>query len=421
MDPMEMETNFPVGVFIVIGAIIYISWTLANTFKEMMQVNPNMAGDGLVGIENVPNGTSDLDTSAESTYEANPPMASAEEQEEEQEQQGEEEEQEQQGEEEEEQEEEEQEDAIMCDDCDAPNGCLCEPTASPLRIVANEISDEDEDEEDEDANPLAARFTQILCDIDTFQTRIDDFEHRVETTKNLCSVLGETTIQMNDTTMKTLTERISNLQSNLQKEFKMMVDTQEKLAESVHEAKLSIGSLTESTLDTVNSIKKTMDDFKLTLADYVTQRSLLELKTQMDEMLKRTSVQKTVYQAWNGTATWTDFNEGSLNIQMVRKKFTTVEQNDEWLLPENKTIAAYNRDQLLGLSEENWVSTDNTVFTKRYYKDDWDASVEVAITVTLSKKIMVPPGGKPEVTVSHILRKLAEKEQIQWEHLLVNV
>jgi hypothetical protein len=179
--------------------------------------------------------------------------------------------------------------------------------------------------------------------------------------------------------------------------------------------------MTYATLDSVNFMKKMMtDEFRTSLTDYATLRSITDLKVQMEDLAKRMAVQKTVYQAWNGSAKWTDFNEGGLNIQMVRKKFATVEQNEEWLLPENKSIAAYNRDQLLGLNEDNWTTADSTVFTKRYYKDDWDASVEVAITVTLSKKILVPPGGKPEVTISHILRKLSEKEQIQWEHLLVN-
>ena len=190
--------------------------------------------------------------------------------------------------------------------------------------------------------------------------------------------------------------------------------------------------MTYATLDSMNFMKKMMlDEFRMNLADYVPLRDLVTLKaqipdfvtlkTQLDEMSRRSQVQKTVYQAWNGSADWNDFNEGKLNIQMIRKKFMTAEQNEEWLLPENKKIAAYNRDQLLGLDDLSWETKDNSVFVKRYYKDDWDASIEVAITVTLSKKILVPPGGKPEVTMSHILRKLSETEKIQWEHLLVNV
>jgi hypothetical protein len=169
-------------------------------------------------------------------------------------------------------------------------------------------------------------------------------------------------------------------------------------------------------------MKKMMtDEFRTSLAEYVPLRDLTTLKVQLDEIARRGTVQKTIYQAWNGSAQWSDFNEGKLNIQMIRKKFMTAEQNEEWLLPENKKIAAYNRDQLLGLNEDTWTTTDNTVFVKRYYKDDWDSSIEVAITVTLSKKILVPPGGKPETIISHILKKLYEKDQITWEHLLVNV
>ena len=407
-----MEMNVPVAFVIVIGSIGLLSWTLAKRFEDLFRVNPSMAGDGLVGVEQAV--TSEMDTSTEETEEtpARPtrtaPMPPAD---------------------------AEAEEDICDGDCE---GCECsleQPLIAPPpplnRIVANEM----EEDKDEEANPLAEKFAQILGDIDSFHTRIEEVEHATETTKNLCTALSESAIHMNDATVNTLTERISGLQSSLQKEFKIMADTQEKLSESVHESKLSIGmllakpaGLTDSalmnyaTLDSVNFMKKMMaDEFRMSLADYATLRSLTELKTQMDDLIKRVTVQKTVYQAWNGSATWTDFNEGSLNIQMIRKKFTTTEQNEEWLLPENKSIAAYNRDQLLGLNEDNWTTTDNAVFTKRYYKDDWDASVEVAITVTLSKKILVPPGGKPEVTISHILRKLSEKEQIQWEHLLVNV
>lgn len=421
MEPAEMEMNVPVAFAVVIGAIGFISMYLAHKFEDLFRVNPSMAGDGLAGIEQIPDGTSEMDISTESASGASAadetpvrptrpaPMPPAE--------------------------EEEEEDicASICEDCD----CKVDPMLPPpplSRIVANEVLDDEVENSDEEANPLAEKFTQILSDIDSFQARLDDFDHKVETTKNLCTVLGESAIKMNDATVNTLTERISGLQNSLQKEFKLMADTQDKLSESVHESKVSIGMLlakpqplTESslmnyaTLESVNFMKKMMtDEFKMSLTDYATLRSVLELKTQMDDLLKRNTIQKTVYQAWNGSAKWTDFNEGSLNIQMIRKKFTTAEQNEEWLLPENKTIAAYNRDQLLGLNEDNWTTADNTIFTKRYYKDDWDASVEVAITVTLSKKILVPPGGKPEVTISHILRKLSEKEQIQWEHLLVN-
>jgi len=395
MEPMvmatEMELNAPVALTIVIGMIGFLSWMLAKNFDDMFHSNRFMTGDGLVGVEQV----SELDTSAE---------------------------------------EEEQKDDGCDGDC---NLCECtEPGLPPPPVAELVLSDEvlDDSEIEVDVDPTFVRFTQITTDIDSLHENLENLGHKIETTHNLMNQMSESMIGMNDSTHQTLSNKISTLQSSFTKEFSRMTDTQERLSESVHESKLSIGMLlakpqpltesalmTYATLDSVNFMKKMMtDEFRTSLTDYATLRSITDLKIQMEDLAKRMAVQKTVYQAWNGSAKWTDFNEGGLNIQMVRKKFATVEQNEEWLLPENKSIAAYNRDQLLGLNEDNWTTADSTVFTKRYYKDDWDASVEVAITVTLSKKILVPPGGKPEVTISHILRKLSEKEQIQWEHLLVN-
>jgi hypothetical protein len=278
---------------------------------------------------------------------------------------------------------------------------------------------------------------QIRTDVDSLHERFEEVGHNMEVTHNLVTQISESVTSINDNTVATLSQKITTLQASLAKEFKVLTDTQSSLSDSLMESKLTIGSLlarptpdyvthatlsTYATLDSINFMKKMMtDEFRTSLAEYVPLRDLTTLKVQLDEIARRGTVQKTIYQAWNGSAEWSDFNEGKLNIQMIRKKFMTIEQNEEWLLPENKKIAAYNRDQLLGLDDQTWETKDNQVFVKRYYKDDWDASVEVAITVTLSKKIMVPPGGKSEVTMSHILRKLSESEKIQWEHLLVNV
>ena len=278
---------------------------------------------------------------------------------------------------------------------------------------------------------------QIRTDVDSLHERVEEVGHNIEVTHNLVTQISESVTSINDNTVNTLSQKITTLQTSLAKEFKVLTDNQSSLSESLMESKLTIGSLlarptadyvthatlsTYATLDSINFMKKMMtDEFRTSLAEYVPLRDLTTLKVQLDEIARRGTVQKTIYQAWNGSAEWSDFNEGKLNIQMIRKKFMTAEQNEEWLLPENKKIAAYNRDQLLGLDDQTWETKDNQVFVKRYYKDDWDASVEVAITVTLSKKIMVPPGGKSEVTMSHILRKLSESEKIQWEHLLVNV
>jgi hypothetical protein len=290
---------------------------------------------------------------------------------------------------------------------------------------------------DTDEAPAKDPLKQIRTDVDSLHERVEEVGHNVEVTHNLVTQISESVTSINDNTVATLSQKITTLQASLAKEFKVLTDNQSSLSESLMESKLTIGSLlarppadyvthatlsTYATLDSINFMKKMMtDEFRTSLAEYVPLRDLTTLKIQLDEIARRGTVQKTIYQAWNGSAEWSDFNEGKLNIQMIRKKFMTTEQNEEWLLPENKKIAAYNRDQLLGLDDQTWETKDNQVFVKRYYKDDWDASVEVAITVTLSKKIMVPPGGKSEVTMSHILRKLSESEKIQWEHLLVNV
>ena len=285
--------------------------------------------------------------------------------------------------------------------------------------------------------PAQDPLKQIRTDVDSLHEHVDELGHNIEVTHNLVTQISDSVTSMNDNTVNTLSQKITTLQTSLAKEFKVLTDNQSALSESLMESKLTIGSIlarptpdyvthatlsTYATLDSINFMKKMMtDEFRTSLAEYVPLRDLTTLKVQLDEIARRGTVQKTIYQAWNGSAEWSDFNEGKLNIQMIRKKFMTAEQNEEWLLPENKKIAAYNRDQLLGLDDQTWETKDNQVFVKRYYKDDWDASVEVAITVTLSKKIMVPPGGKSEVTMSHILRKLSESEKIQWEHLLVNV
>jgi hypothetical protein len=255
---------------------------------------------------------------------------------------------------------------------------------------------------------------QVQTDIDTFHARIEEIDNKLEVTRSLVTELCKTVIDTNDSTKNYFNKTYDALET--------------KVAASLSRIEASTsGSLStfRNSLDnyakSLQAVTDVLSSVQISLGEFVSSRDFNNLKAQMEELLKRSTVRKSVYQAWNGSSKWTDFNEGELNIQMIRKKFMTNEQNEEWLLPENKKIAAYNRDQLLGLNEDTWTTTDNTVFVKRYYKDDWDSSIEVAITVTLSKKILVPPGGKPETIISHILKKLYEKDQITWEHLLVNV
>jgi hypothetical protein len=416
MEPAVIEMNVPVGLAVVIGMIGFLSWALVKNFEKNLRVT--------YFVEPAVEETNEMDTSTDSADAplADAPLADTNECE------------------------------GDCSNCECtlapspvnntgPSGTLCSNRAStpPLRGVGEvlDVDMEIESEGEVAADPL----TQVHTDIDACHEQIEEINHKVETTHHLVTQMGESVIHMNDTTVTTLNDRISTLQTSFSKEFKALVDAQSALSDSLAESKIAIGGLlarpalpvgTEyltanslmnyATLDSVNFMKKMMqDEFRMSLAEFATLRGLGEVKSQIDDLLKRSTLQKNVYQAWNGVAKWTDFNEGELNIQMIRKKFMTTEQNEDWLQPENKKIASYNRDQLLGLGEDTWTSSDNTVFVKRYYKDDWDASVEVAITVTLSKKIMVPPGGKPEVTISHILRKLSEQEKITWEHLLVNV
>ena len=255
---------------------------------------------------------------------------------------------------------------------------------------------------------------QVQTDIDTFHVRIEEIDNKLEVTRSLVTELCKTVIDTNDSTKNYFNKTYDALET--------------KVAASLSRIEASTsGSLStfRNSLDnyakSLQAVTDVLSSVQISLGEFVSSRDFNNLKAQMEELLKRSTIRKSVYQAWNGSSKWTDFNEGELNIQMIRKKFMTNEQNEEWLLPENKKIAAYNRDQLLGLNEDTWTTTDNTVFVKRYYKDDWDSSIEVAITVTLSKKILVPPGGKPETIISHILKKLYEKDQITWEHLLVNV
>ena len=414
---MEMNLNVSMAVACVIGMIGFISWGIVKNFEEHLLVNSG--GHTKEEIDNT------------EEQEEEQVEEQVEEQEEEVEEQ--EEEVEEQKEQVEEQVEEQEEQVVEED--------------QTIEDFHNEINAWRQMPEipdgwnvpaiDTEETPAKDSLKQIRTDIDSLHEHVDELGHNVEVTHNLVTQISDSVTSMNDNTVNTLSQKITTLQASFTKEFKVLTDTQSALSESLLESKLTIGSLlakptqdhvthatlsTYATLDSINFMKKMMtDEFRTSLAEYVPLRDLTTLKVQLDEMARRGTVQKTIYQAWNGSAEWSDFNEGKLNIQMIRKKFMTVEQNEEWLLPENKKIAAYNRDQLLGLDDQTWETKDNQVFVKRYYKDDWDASVEVAITVTLSKKIMVPPGGKPELTMSHILRKLSESEKIQWEHLLVNV
>ena len=372
-----MEMNVPVAIAMIIGMIGWFSWTVSKNFENYLRVNPTMAGDGLVGVED---SSAELETAEEEEEEVVADEVVA--------------------------------DEVVLEDAVAEEAEV-EDAGAVGEVVAEDMSHVDVLDVEIDTNDeaQAKAQAQVQTDIDA---RIEEIDSKLEVTRNLVTELCATMIDTNNSTKDHFNKTYDALET--------------KVAASLSRIEASTsGSLStfRNSLDnyakSLQVVTDVLSSVQNSLADFVSTRDFNNLKTQMEELLKRSTVRKSVYQAWNGSSKWTDFNEGELNIQMIRKKFMTNEQNEEWLLPENKKIAAYNRDQLLGLNEDTWTTTDNTVFVKRYYKDDWDSSIEVAITVTLSKKILVPPGGKPETIISHILKKLYEKDQITWEHLLVNV
>jgi len=369
MEPAIIEMNVPVAIAIVIGMIGLFSWQVSKHFENYLRVNPTMAGDGLVGVE---------DSSAEVEETAD---------------------------EEEEEEEAGQENAVVED--------AVVEDAEPLgELVVEDMAHVDEVLDVEmDTNDEAQAQAQVQTE---FDTRIEEIDSKLEVTRNLVTELCATVVDTNNSTKDHFNKMIDGLETKFGSNLSRIEASTSGSLSTFRNSLDNYAKSLQMVTDVISSVQNSLGDF-------VTSRDFNNLKTQMEELLKRSTIRKSVYQAWNGSSKWTDFNEGELNIQMIRKKFMTTEQNEEWLLPENKKIAAYNRDQLLGLNEDTWTTTDNTVFVKRYYKDDWDSSIEVAITVTLSKKILVPPGGKPETIISHILKKLYEKDQITWEHLLVNV
>lgn len=365
-----MEMNAPVAIAMIIGMIGLFSWQVSKKFENYLRVNPTMAGDGLVGVED---SSAEVEETAEEEMDVD----------------------------------EDEDEAVEA----AVEEAEVEDAGAVGEVVAEDMSHVDEVLDVEmDTNDR----TQVQTDIDTFHVRIEEIDNKLEVTRSLVTELCKTVIDTNDSTKNYFNKTYDALET--------------KVAASLSRIEASTsGSLStfRNSLDnyakSLQAVTDVLSSVQISLGEFVSTRDFNNLKAQMEELLKRSTIRKSVYQAWNGSSKWTDFNEGELNIQMIRKKFMTNEQNEEWLLPENKKIAAYNRDQLLGLNEDTWTTTDNTVFVKRYYKDDWDSSIEVAITVTLSKKILVPPGGKPETIISHILKKLYEKDQITWEHLLVNV
>lgn len=290
-----------------------------------------------------------------------------------------------------------------------------------------------EDSEDGPTDP----YIILRLDIDGLQERIDNIssdlqEHRATSDKNIRSMFDA-----NDNRFKELNSLVDKNATLVESSMNRFVETfnteilkfntalsilQEKmgaLETNLSFAKVSIEQckyeyskvLTESEISRM--ISSALDSKKTVPLDLVKTADL-------EVVDKRTQIQKNVYQAWNGNAKWvgtSEFPEGSLFVQMIRKRFMTKEQNDDWLSSDNKKIATYNRDSLLGLSDENWSTHDHKVHTKRYYKDDWDTALDISITITYSKEEPTLSKNKN----STILRFLHSNGKIEWDNLLVNV
>jgi hypothetical protein len=307
------------------------------------------------------------------------------------------------------------------------------------QVDEDDVIDMSIDDESEDESPVDP-YIVLRVDIDSLQERIDNIsaelqEHRTTSDKNIRSM-----IDMNDNRVKELTSLVDKNSTLVESSINRFVET---LNTEILKFNTSLSTLQEkmSALETNLSFAKvSIEQCKYEYAKVPTESeisrmisSALDAKkslppppsdlvktSDLDKVDKRTQIQKTVYQAWNGNAKWvgtSEFPEGSLFIQMIRKRFMTKEQNEDWLLADNKKIATYNRDSLLGLSDENWSTHDHKVHTKRYYKDDWDTALDISITITYSKDEPTISKNKN----STILRFLHSNGKIEWDNLLVNI
>ena len=303
----------------------------------------------------------------------------------------------------------------------------------------DDVIDMSIDDDSEETGPVDP-YIVLRVDIDGLQERIDNIsaelqEHRATSDKNIRSM-----IDVNDNRAKELTSLVDKNSTLVESSINRFVET---LNTEILKFNTALSTLQEkmSVLETNLSFAKvSIEQCKYEYAKVLTESditrmisSALDAKkslppppsdlvkvADLDKVDKRTQIQKTVYQAWNGNAKWvgtSDFPEGSLFIQMIRKRFMTKEQNEDWLSADNKKIATYNRDSLLGLSDENWSTHDHKIHTKRYYKDDWDTALDISITITYSKEEPTLSKNKN----STILRFLHSNGKIEWDNLLVNI
>ena len=384
---------------LVIGAIGFMSYSLAKTFKDFTRIRAEsheILETEMLAVESDLPDTLDLATDLQEADDVLP----------------------------------EAEDVLA--DADAENVLHDAEDAEEEDDVVDMSIDDDSEEAEGPVDP----YLVLRLDIDSLQERIDNIsselqEHRAASTKNTQSMFD-----LHDTHVRQLTTLCDKNASLIESSIKQFVET---LNTEILKFNTALSTMNEkmSTLETNLSFAKvSIEQCKYEYSKVLTESEVsrmisaaLDAKSSptdlvktvdLDKVDKRTQIQKTVYQAWNGHAKWvgtSDFPEGSLFIQMIRKRFMTKEQNDDWLSADNKKIATYNRDSLLGLADENWSTHDHKIHTKRYYKDDWDTALDISITITYSKEEPTLSKNKN----STILRFLHSNGKIEWDNLLVNV
>ena len=411
MEPATLEmsefgnVSVAFAVTLVIGAIGFVSYSLSKTFKDFTRIRAEsheILETEILAVESDLPDTLDL---ADSVLPSS----------------------------------EDADDEAEAEDAGAPKTDENEvlPTSGEVDVLPEAEEDDVvdmsiDDDSEEDESPVDP-YIVLRVDIDCLQERIDNIstelqEHRVTSDKNIRSM-----IDMNDNRVKELTMLVDKNSTLVESSINRFVETlnttlstlQEKM--SVLETNLSFAKVSieqckyeYAKVPTESEISRMISSALDAKKSLPPPPSDLVKTADLDKVDKRTQIQKTLYQAWNGNAKWvgtSDFPEGSLFIQMIRKRFMTKEQNEDWLSADNKKIATYNRDSLLGLSDENWSTHDHKVHTKRYYKDDWDTALDISITITYSKEEPTLSKNKH----STILRFLHSNGKIEWDNLLVNV
>ena len=419
MEPATLEmsefgnVSLMFAFTLVIGAIGFVSYSLAKTFKDFTRIRAES------------HEILETETLADDVLTNDEEDVDEEEEEDDEEEDVEEEDKEDEDKEDEDKEDEDKEEVLPKSE-DDPNFL-----AKVDDLVEMSIEDDSDDESPVDP------YIVLRVDIDSLQERIDNIstelqEYRATSDKNIHSM-----VDANDNKIKELSSLIDKHATLVESTMNKLVGTLNTEIPNLHTAISSLREKMGALETNLSFAKVSIEQCKYEYSKVPTESeisrmisSALDAKktvpadlvktSDLEKVDKRTQIQKTVYQAWNGNAKWvgtSEFPEGSLFIQMIRKRFMTKEQNEDWLSTDNKKIATYNRDSLLGLSDENWSTYDHKVHTKRYYKDDWDTALDISITITYSKEEPTISKNKN----STILRFLHSNGKIEWDNLLVNI